>query len=102
LNVILYELNEVPWEIVDLYVKERPRSHLASLIVNSSCLTTVNEDPTPFQPWRTWPTFHKSMYSDEHNSFDLGQNPKISYGENIWDVAEAKGLRLGLFGVMQS
>jgi hypothetical protein len=101
-NVIIYELNEVPWEIVDLYIKERPHSNLASLIVKSSCLTTVNEDPTPFQPWRTWPTFHKSMYSDEHNSFDLGQNPKTFYGENIWDVAEANGLRVGLFGVMQS
>jgi len=101
-NVIIYELNEVPWEIVDLYVKKRPNSNLALLLKNSSCLTTVNEDTTPFQPWRTWPTFHKSMYTPEHNSFELGQDPTTFYGENIWDIAEANGLRIGLFGPMQS
>lgn len=102
MNVIIYELNEVPWEIVDLYLKKRSKSNLESLIKNSSCLTTVHDDPVPSQPWRTWPTFHKSMYTEEHNSFDLGQEPKTFHGENIWDVAEANGLRIGLFGPMQS
>lgn len=102
MDVILYELNEVPWEIVDLYIKKYPKSNLASLLANGCCMTTVNEDPVSFQPWITWPTFHKSMYSEEHNSFQLGQDPSTIYGENLWDVAESNGLRIGLFGPMQS
>ena len=102
-KVIIYELNEVPWEIVDFYVERKPKSHLASLIKKGNSLTTVDEDPScSLQPWRTWPTFHTSLYADEHKSIDLGQDPKTFYGDNIWDVAEANGLGVGLFGVMQS
>lgn len=102
MDVILYELNEVPWEIIDFYIKKQPKSNLASLVANGCCMTTDNEDSISFQPWRTWPTFHKSMYSEDHNSFELGQDPSTIYGENLWDVAEANGLRIGLFGPMQS
>ena len=102
-KVIIYELNEVPWEIVDFYVEHRPKSYLASLIKKGNSLTTVIEDPScALQPWRTWPTFHTSLYADEHKSIDLGQDPKTFYGDNIWDVAEDNGLGVGLFGVMQS
>lgn len=101
-NVIIYELNEVPWEIVDLYVKQRPKSYLARLIQEGSCLTTVNEDPIALKPWRTWSTFHKSMYTNEHNSFDLGQDPATFRGNSIWEIAEANELSIGLFGVLQS
>jgi hypothetical protein len=101
-SVILYELNEVPWEIVDLYISDRPSSHLATLVAEGLCRTTVNEDPVPLQPWRTWPTFHKSMYTAEHNSVDLGQDPSSFRGEALWDVVEAAGRPVGLFGPMQS
>lgn len=101
-RVILYELNEVPWQIVDLYVDERPNSVLAGLLARSACLTTCNEDPVALQPWRTWPTFHKSLYVDDHRSFDLGQDPDTFVGENIWDVTDRAGLRVGLFGPLQS
>ena len=67
-SVILYKLNEVPWRVVDLYKAERPSSNLASLIASGLSLTTENHDPVPLQPWRTWPTFHASMYTDDHNS----------------------------------
>lgn len=101
-RVVLYELNEVPWQIVDLYIDERPTSVLAGLLARSRCLTTRNDDPVALQPWRTWPTFHKSLYVDDHRSFDLGQDPDTFVGENMWDVADHAGLRVGLFGPLQS
>lgn len=100
--MILYELNEVPWDIVDLYTAERPSSELAGLLVGARSLTTVNEDTVPFQPWRTWPTFHRSMYTDEHGSLDLGQDPATFEGVDMWTVADDAGRRVGLFGPMQS
>lgn len=101
-KVVLYELNEVPWEIIDLYVDRRPDSHLARMLPRSRCQTTHNGDPTHLSPWRTWPTFHTGLYTEDHNSFELGQDPDTFRGVNIWDVAEQNGLSVGLFGPLQS
>ncbi len=52
-SVILYELNEVPWGIVDLYTQQRPKSNLASLLATGQALTTIDGDPAALSPWRT-------------------------------------------------
>src|SRR5918997_4187939 len=101
--VILYELNEVPWSVVDYYVAQRPQSNLAALLERGQSLTTHHDDSSELQglqPWRTWPSLHTSTYS--HNSFDLGQDPATFRGDPIWDVAEQAGLSVGLFGPLQS
>lgn len=99
-DVILYELNEVPWRVVDYYIERRPDSHLASLLTGGQCLTTHHDDSAHLSPWRTWPTLHASTY--DHNSFDLGQDPATFRGDPIWDVADRAGLSVGIFGPMQS
>ena len=102
-DVILYELNEVPWSIVDYYVERRPESNFAVLLDEGQSLTTRHSDAPELgglQPWRTWPSLHNSTY--EHNSVDLGQDPATFRGDPIWDVAERAGLSVGLFGPLQS
>lgn len=101
-KVILYELNEVPWEILDLYTAAKPGSTLKRVLDGARNETTVNKDSVGLQPWRTWPTFHKGLYSADHKSLDLGQDPGTFEGDNIWDVAEANGLKIGVFGPLQS
>jgi hypothetical protein len=99
-DVILYELNEVPWRVVDYYIERRPDSHMAALLSGGQSLTTHHDDSAHLSPWRTWPTLHMSTY--DHNSFDLGQDPATFRGEPIWDVADRAGLSVGIFGPMQS
>lgn len=101
-DVILYELNEVPWEVVDTYCAARPESHLARCLPRSRSLTTLNEDPADLQPWRTWPTFHTGVYAEEHRSYELGQDPATFRGETVWEAAQVAGRRVGLFGPLQS
>jgi hypothetical protein len=101
-KVIVYELNEVPWEIVDRFVSKRPQSALAGLLRDGDTMTTVVDDLVPLQPWRTWPTFHKSLNPVEHKSFDLGQDPRTFHGPAIWDVVEEAGGSVGLWGPLQS
>jgi hypothetical protein len=101
-KVILYELNEVPWAIVDRYIESRPQSTLADLLSTGQSLTTVVDDSVPLQPWRTWPTLHLSLNTADHNSFDLGQDPATFHGRSIWDAAEDAGLSVGLWGPLQS
>ncbi|MCH9730066.1 MAG: hypothetical protein K0U84_10395, partial [Actinomycetia bacterium] len=100
-DVILYELNEVPWKIVDYYTERRPNSYLAEILSRGQSITTRHDDSRyGLSPWRTWPSFHSSRY--DHNSFDLGQDPTTFRGDPIWNVAEEAGLSVGLFGPLQS
>ena len=99
-DVILYELNEVPWNVVDHYVALRPGSNLAALLDGGQSLTTHHDDSVHLMPWRTWPSLHTSSYG--HNSYDLGQDPATFRGDAIWNVAEDAGLSVGLFGPLQS
>ncbi len=101
-RVLLYELNEVPWHVVDFYVSQRPASSLARVLQGGLSITTVCEDPEPLQPWRTWPTFHESLYTAGHGSYDLGQDPETFLGDPIWNVADRAGKVVGIFGPMQS
>jgi hypothetical protein len=101
-SVLLYELNEVPWEIIDLYVENRPDSHVARLVAKAENRTTHTNDPDHLSPWGTWPTFHTGLHRAEHNSHQLGQDPETFRGTNIWDVAEAAGKSIGLFGALQT
>lgn len=101
-QVIMYELNEVPWEIMDLYIKSHPRSNLAQLLGRSSLYTTVNDDEAGLSPWRTWPTLHKSLYTRDHNSYELGQDPETFRGVDLWTALDEAGYVVGLFGALQS
>ncbi|HVA08405.1 MAG TPA: hypothetical protein VNG12_16845 [Acidimicrobiales bacterium] len=101
-RVLLYEINEVPWEIWDLYVAARPKSNFAGLMADAMQRTTVDEDTVELQPWRSWTTLHRSMYSKDHRSLDLGQDPTSFMGTPLWDVVDASDLPVGLFGVLQS
>ena len=101
-QVLLYELNEVPWEVLDRYIEVRPESNAARLLGHAMQRTTIDEDPIMLMPWRTWPTVHRSLLTEDHGALDQGQDPKTFRGTPIWDVVEAAGLPVGLFGVLQS
>lgn len=101
-RVLLYELNEVPWEIIDLFVAARPRSNLARLLEDSDQLTSTDADPVDLLPWRTWPTLHYSSYTDDHGSFDQGQDPATFSGTPLWEAADRAGRRVGVFAPLQS
>ncbi|HEX4434070.1 MAG TPA: hypothetical protein VH012_04515 [Acidimicrobiales bacterium] len=101
-QVLLYELNEVPWEVWDRYIEVRPESNAARLLERAMQRTTIDEDPVWLMPWRTWPTFHRSLLTEDHGAMDQGQDPETYRGTPIWDVVEAAGLPVGLFGVLQS
>ncbi|WP_433783363.1 hypothetical protein ACQPX6_25275 [Actinomycetospora sp. CA-101289] len=101
-TVVLYELNEVPWTLVDEFVRREPRSTIAGLLRRGTTWTTVNDDEAHLSPWRTWPTVHRSMYTADHNSWELGQDPATFRGVDLWDALDAAGMAVGLFGVLQS
>ena len=101
-QVLVYELNAVPWLVVDRFVRRTPGSRLATILHQAQTFTTLYNDPNPLEPWRSWPAFHTGLSSLEHRTLDLGQDPTTFGGEPIWDTVARQGVKVGVFGALQS
>ncbi len=101
MKILFYELNEVPWRVVDIYIQKHPKSALASLLQNSLQLTTVTKDSGELHPWSTWPTVHRGVYNDTHKIHFLNQEIATSYAPH-WKIFAQAGLKVGVFGSLQS
>ncbi|MFM0208835.1 hypothetical protein PQQ96_15630 [Paraburkholderia sediminicola] len=103
LPLIVYELNEVPWRIVDWYISHRPHSQLAQILPRSLSYTTVTHDQGELHPWSTWPTVHRGVYNDKHHIRFINQDlSTASEFPPIWEILAEKGYRVGVFGSLQS
>lgn len=101
--LIQYELNEVPWRVIDWYLAQRPGAALAKVLQHSQTFTTVTTDEGELHPWTTWPTFHRGVDNRRHKIRFLNQDK--SCGDPfppIWEEVAKAGLKVGVFGSMQS
>jgi len=103
-KLILLELNEVPFRVIDAYCQLRPTATLTKMLSMSRQYTTVNEDRLVLDPWVSWPTLHRGVNDEEHNILHLGQ--LIAETDErfppIWQLLKDKGLRVGVFGSLHS
>ena len=101
--LIVYELNEVPWRVIDWYVRLRPNSALAQLLGRAKTFTTVTKDEGELHPWTTWPTFHRGVNNTQHQIRFLNQNlDEAAHYPPIWETLSQAGKRVGVFGSLQS
>lgn len=101
MRIIVYELNEVPWRVIDAFVKKHPRSTLAKILDHSVQLTTVTKDEGELHPWTTWPTLHRGVYNMTHDIRFLNQEILTDYAP-IWQILAEKDMAVGVFGSLQS
>jgi hypothetical protein len=100
--LLLLEMNEIPWRVVDLY-KEDPRfPSLRRFFAESATYTTIAADSGELSPWVTWPTLHRGMPNDEHGIYNLGQDPATFKGVPLWEEYRSRGLSIGVCGSLQS
>lgn len=100
-KVILYELNEVPWRVIDTFVERFPDSTLASTLKESLQYTTITKDSGELHPWTTWPTLHRGVYNDTHDIRFINQTIKTPY-KPTWEFLAAHKVSTGVFGSLQS
>ena len=50
-KLILVELNEVPYRVIDWYTRERPGSTLARMLPQCGQYQTLTEDKIALDPW---------------------------------------------------
>jgi hypothetical protein len=103
-KIILFELNEVPWRVIDAFCETHPRSSFAHLLPRSRQLSTFAADTEPLHPWCTWPTVHRGVSNEIHGIDHFGQDQTEldrSYPP-IWQLLEAANLRVGVFGSLHT
>jgi hypothetical protein len=103
-KILLIELNEVPYCVIDAYCRDRPQSALASLLSRCAQYQTVTEDKFALDPWISWPTLHRGVNDESHRILHLGQADEETDRRfpPIWRILKERGLDVGVFGSLHS
>jgi len=103
-RVVCYEANEIPLRVFRWFAESYPRSTVAQLMRQSTVVETVTRDKGHLSPWTSWPTMHRGVIDEQHGIYDFGQDLRDVNAEYppIWDLLSRGGVRVGMFGSLQS
>ena len=100
--ILLLEINEVPWRLIDRYIDDPRFPNLKIFFARSAQFTSVAVDSGELSPWVTWPSLHRGMSNEQHGVLDLGQDPATFRGTPIWKDMRDAGHSIGICGSMQA
>lgn len=102
-RIILFELNEVPYRVLDDFVARNPNSTLAHLLPRCAQYNTVTED-RHLSPWVTWPSLHRGVFDAEHGIQHFGQDLTSADARYppLWQILHAHGARVGVFASLHT
>ena len=102
-KVLLVEVNEVTWNLIDPLIEEGKLPTFARLKREGAWGAPVSVDlPPQLDPWITWTTLYTGRPQDEHNVFFLQQPPGTIRAKRIWELCSEAGLRVGVYGSLCS
>ena len=103
-KILLFEINEVPFRVIDYYCDKRPTSTLARILTRSRQYETVTEDSLALDPWISWPTMHRGVPDNKHQILHLGQvlDEVDAQYPPIWRLLKQAGVSVGVFGSLHS
>ncbi|HEY6563860.1 MAG TPA: hypothetical protein VIY86_05155, partial [Pirellulaceae bacterium] len=103
-KIVFFELNEVPYRIIDEYCRWRPKSAFARLLPKCFQYETYSEDRGHLSPWKTWPTLHRGVSNAQHFIEDFGQD--LSEVDRdfppLWRILSQNGIRTGVCGSLHT
>lgn len=104
MGVVLFELNEVPWRVMDWFCDRNPRSALARMRNAGRHFETHTEDKGTLHPWVTWPGVHRGVDNTRHGIAHLGQDigDVDKAFPTLWSYLSARGVSVGVAGSLQS
>ncbi|MDA1192667.1 MAG: hypothetical protein O3A46_13425 [Candidatus Poribacteria bacterium] len=104
-KIILFEINEVPFRIIDEFCKWRPESALAKFLTQCRQYETWTDTEGEYlNPWTTWPTLHRGISDHAHRLHYFGQDlsgPDTEYPP-LWKLLAPAGVKTGVFGSLHS
>jgi hypothetical protein len=102
-KVLLVELNEITWRLIDPLLKAGDLPAFAGLLRRGVRATPVApEVPPDLDPWISWTTVYTGRPQSEHGVKFLEQPPETVTGPKIWDLVADAGKPVGVFGSIMS
>jgi len=103
-KIIFFELNEVPYRVIDYFTSFHPDSVLAQTLPKCHQLETVTEDEGELSPWITWPTLHRGVSNQYHQIKDFGESlDKVdAQYPPIWKILAEAGHNPAVFASMHT
>lgn len=102
-KVILLEINEVTWDLIDPLIEKGSLPTFEHLKRNGLWGSPMSvELPPQMDPWITWTTVYTGRPQAEHNVYHLQQPPDSIKATRIWDICHEAGLKVGVYGSLCS
>ncbi|MEG3591736.1 MAG: hypothetical protein VX354_00330 [Pseudomonadota bacterium] len=103
-KIILFELNEVPYRVLDDFCARHPQSTFSKILSSCDQFETISEDVGNLSPWITWPSLHRGVKNTLHNIGDFGedlQNIDKKFPP-IWSILSSHDIKVGIFGSLHT
>ena len=103
-KIVLFEMNEVPFKILDQFIRWAPDSVMASRLPGCRQYGTLTQDVSSLTPWMTWPGVHRGVNDEQHRVTEFGQDlSEIDRAyPPLWEFLRKNGVRVGMFGSLHS
>lgn len=102
MNIILIELNEINFDIVNNYIKSGETLNNLDYIINNGLTSTSSENEYELlEPWIQWPSVHLGKSFKEHNIFRLGDIIKSEH-QQLFEKIENRGFEVGAISPMNA
>src|SRR5262249_17233716 len=100
-KVLLVELNEVTWDLIDPLIEQGKLPTFARLKREGVWAAPVSVDMPPhLDPWITWTTVYTGRTQEDHNVFFLEQPSETIRAEGFGELGPGRGLRVGFEGIL--
>ncbi len=103
-KIILFELNEVPFQVLNHYCSHHPQSAFARLLPQCFQYETYTEDVGHLSPWITWSSLHRGVNNEKHFIYDFGQDlTEINQVyPPVWELLASQGIKVGIFASLHT
>lgn len=105
-KVLLLELNEINWRVVDRLIEQRGKGflpHFEKLRSEGAWAVQSAVERSPLlDPWITWVTLHTGVSPAVHGASVLEQSSDSISAPRTWQYAAEAGRKVGVFGSISS
>ena len=102
-KVILMEINEITWDLIDPLIAQGKLPTFAKLKREGAWGAPMSVDlPPQLDPWITWTTVYSGKEQSEHNVFFLQQPHDTIKAKRIWEYLRERGISVGIYGSLCS
>lgn len=109
-SLLFLELNEAEGHFLDAFVARGRLPAFAEMLATGARWTTrvpgwdgrAERAWRDISPWIVWPTVYTGLAPAEHRLIGFGQDPSAITGRCTWDLLDAAGIPVGVFGSLMS